>query len=527
MVLEFIKNFKYLKVLSANAMELKQLKRIVSGSRYNHKLKRDETVCYMSSNSIIPSGFYGALLGLKSKGYDVNIKNFDQFKVRITKSELGEWINKQDLELEPYEYQFKSTFIGLNFRQCRVLLDTSAGKSFIIYLYSLYLLKERLDKDLKVLVLVPRTMLVKQLPQDFLGYSKSNEIICDEIMAKGVLREGSNVVVGNINSVVKKPLEWFKQFGAIIVDEGHKSNNESTQKVLNIMFQMKRCDYIFGMSGTFEMVDGGGTNYDEYSAVTETAYLGAVLLKIYQEELLEQYGSVTPTKINIVNFNADYKLCEQYYNHPDNETEDLRFLFESNYIQGIPMFRRTINKIICANEYNQVALFNTTKILNQMADECRKYCEENNIDRDIFIITGKTPEKKRDIIIKRMNASNKAILFSMYSILSTGISIKLLTSIHLVDSTKAVDRLRQSIGRVLRLHPSKKTAIVFDYTVTFKKHNHNWGGGYTNSYAKHSEERIHVYNTRKFPNKVIDTNLSGVSEFMKEIPRVHRIKEKK
>lgn len=524
MKLKFIKNFKYLFVVEATEIELQQLVNVTTGSHYNYQKKRDDVASFMHNGSLIPAGFWAVILALNKSGYNVELENFSEFRNYIKKEDFSDWLEDQDLNFLPYEYQFKGVFIGINFRHLRLLLDTSAGKSYLIYLYSLYMLKVLLPKDKKVLVVVPQTLLVTQLPQDFKEYSNSNEIICDELMGGGIEREGSNVVVGNINSVVKQKKSWFDQFGALVLDEAHKINNVSTQSVLNTLFQSGNCDYILSMSGTFETKDNGASDYNAYKAVTETAYLGSILQKLYVEDL-KKHGTITPTDVKVFKFNADYNLSESYYQHPDCKEEGGRFLFESNYIQGIPKYRFIINAIASKMEYNQVLLFNTKGFLVKMAEECKKYLKDNGIDKKVYIITGDTKKKDRAEIIDALNKRDDGLLFAMYSILSTGVSVKSLSGIHLVDSTKSVTRVRQSIGRVLRLHPNKERALVYDYVVYFKKFNFKeWGGGAKNSYMNHHKERMHIYGKREFPTTIKNIPLSGRSSFMDEIPRCMREK---
>ena len=100
------------------------------------------------------------------------------------------------------------------------------------------------------------------------------------------------------------------------------------------------------------------SKYNEFKAVTETAYLGSILQKLYVEDL-RKYDTITPTDVKVFKFNADYVLSEGYYNHPDCKDEQGRFLFESNYIQGIDRYRYVINAVASNIEYNQVVLFNS------------------------------------------------------------------------------------------------------------------------------------------------------------------------
>lgn len=515
-------------VVEATKTELRELTRLTTGTHYNYSKKRDDIATYFHNLSTIPAGFWASIMSLNKKGYTVIIENYNEFRNHIRKEDFVAWLDEQDLNFDPYEYQTKGVHIAINFRHLRLLLDTSAGKSYLIYLYCLYLKQNLLRANTKILILVPRTLLVRQLPKDFKEYSSSDEIICDELMGdNGVEREGSNVVVGNITTVAKKPVSWFQQFGAIVIDEAHKIGNASTQNVMNAMFQNPNCDYILSMSGTFEEVDNGATERNEFKAVTEMAYLGAILQKLYVEDL-RKFNTIADADVKIFKFNADYELCKSYYNHPDCVDEGGRFLFESSYIQGIERYRYLINAIASDAEFNQVLLFNSKKFLRLMALECEKYLKEKNIKKRVYVIDGDVKTDDRDVIIKELNTRNDGILFAMYEILSTGVSVKSLNGIHLVDSTKSLTRVRQSIGRVLRLHPSKTKALIYDYPVIFYKYDEeNWTGGRRNSYDKHSEERKHIYRKRQFDVKTYTIPLSGRSSFLDEIPRVDRPKKAK
>lgn len=529
MELKFINNFRFLKVIKATKSELDKIKSITCATYYDRPANNTQFI-NLYENGIMPSGFFGELLKLNKEGYSVKILNIKDYMLPFKDDDFNKWLVEQDLNYEPYEYQYDSLVRSLQFRHARLLLDTSAGKSFIIYLYSLYILKER-QPNKKILIIVPRTLLVTQLPLDFKDYSDNDFIKCEEVMGgfknKKVLEfnKTCNVVVGNIASLVNKPFEYFKQFSTVIIDEAHSINNKSTESVMNAL-NLSGVSYVLGMSGTFEDENNGSKEINEVRRVRERGFMGSILIKLYLEDL-KKYGSIAPCKINIVKFNASERLSKGYYNHIDCQDKQTRFLFECNYTQGIKKFRDIVNNVIIPQKHNQVALFNTKDFLHQMANECIELCKLKGIEKDIFIIDGDTKKKDRSSIIERMNASDNAILFSMYSILSTGVSIKSLTAIHLVDSCKSFIRIRQSIGRILRLHKSKTFAQVFDYSTTYKKINDKWGGGKTNSYSNQLKDRIFIYLKRKLEYKTLNIELDGISEYIeKESRYARKIREK-
>jgi len=51
--------------------------------------------------------------------------------------------------------------------------------------------------------------------------------------------------------------------------------------------------------------------------------------------------------------------------------------------------------------------------------------------------------------------------------LSTGVNIKSITNVVFTDSYKSDQKIRQSIGRALRLHNKKDKAIIFDIVDRF------------------------------------------------------------
>jgi type I site-specific restriction endonuclease len=62
---------------------------------------------------------------------------------------------------------------------------------------------------------------------------------------------------------------------------------------------------------------------------------------------------------------------------------------------------------------------------------------------------------------------NIKILIASFGTLSTGVNIKSITNVIFADSYKSDQKVRQSIGRALRLHENKNKAIIFDIVDRF------------------------------------------------------------
>jgi len=68
--------------------------------------------------------------------------------------------------------------------------------------------------------------------------------------------------------------------------------------------------------------------------------------------------------------------------------------------------------------------------------------------------------------IKKIETQNQ-ILVANYMLLSTGVNIRKLHNLVFASPLKSFTTVTQSIGRILRLHPSKKIANVYDLVDNF------------------------------------------------------------
>jgi superfamily II DNA or RNA helicase len=85
--------------------------------------------------------------------------------------------------------------------------------------------------------------------------------------------------------------------------------------------------------------------------------------------------------------------------------------------------------------------------------------------------------------------------------LSTGVSINAIFNVIFADSFKSEQIIIQSIGRALRLHEEKKTALIFDLVDVFTLENP------TNILYRHFKEREKFYIKRKYPYTITKINL--------------------
>ena len=159
--------------------ELKALVKVTEESSYSFMSKKTETESYMHNFTFIFSGLYRRILRLSRYGYNVSISNIKNLMYDITREQLDEWVGQQDLPFPIRYYQFEALYLLLKYNISRIEVGTGGGKSLIIYLYCRYLVQNVLPKGQKILLVVPRRMLVKQMTKDFLKYNDDGFLICD------------------------------------------------------------------------------------------------------------------------------------------------------------------------------------------------------------------------------------------------------------------------------------------------------------------------------------------------------------
>jgi superfamily II DNA or RNA helicase len=172
---------------------------------------------------------------------------------------------------------------------------------------------------------------------------------------------------------------------------------------------------------------------------------------------------------------------------------------EKSFIHNSDIRLNFIKKIVEKCDKNTLVLFHSIeygqKILNKLRSEIS--------GKDFFYIDGEVRNKEREEIKKFMEetASNTKILIASYGTLSTGVSINAIFNVIFADSFKSEQIIIQSIGRALRLHEEKKTALIFDLVDVFTMENPK------NTLFRHFKEREKFYIKRKYPYTLTKVNL--------------------
>ena len=113
-------------------------------------------------------------------------------------------------------------------------------------------------------------------------------------------------------------------------------------------------------------------------------------------------------------------------------------------------------------------------------------------EKKFYWIEGSVKVEKREDIRTSVNDENNVLLFGSLGTTSTGINIPKLHNIIFLFIGKSPTKIKQSIGRGLRLHESKDKLLVFDIADNLK-------------YSKgHLAERLKLYTIEKYPVEIYE-----------------------
>ena len=416
-------------------------------------------------------------------------------------------INREDFDLwvlslklpndilltDDYKFQLDSVFLGLQNKIGRLDISMSGGKTFISYLYCKYLndniLKEDSNGDKpKILIVVPKIQLAKQLQNDWKIYDKFNEckLICETIFTGSKKILNADVICGTYQSLSSYDEEYFNIFKVLICDELHTAKAYSIKN--EIYGKLKNCEYFFGMTGTTP-------KYNTLDYLHIISMFGPLLVKVTSSELIAK-GLATPIEIKVIKIKySDENENKFSINLKEKGIVGIdKYLEEKNFFHTNEKRINLIAKLL--NNYGKVSLICVATV--EYCTILETYLKNACPQYKFAIIHGTIDTDQRDAIIDEMrNSTENYCCIGTYGTMSTGISIKNLEHVYLPDGGKAEERVRQTLGRIMRLWQGKTKAICFDFYDDIPQ----------SSFKNHAIERIKIYKEQKFPFKIIDINI--------------------
>lgn len=502
MELTLIEDNNFLRIDEATELELEQLNisltRRIDAWRFNPLVKRgvwDGYVSYVKDNKWIPAGLWQEVTKVcKQYKFDLKLHGITRlFDKDISAEVFEEWsldfFKGHPDGITPRDYQIEAAFNILKFKRSLSELATSAGKTLISFLTVAYLLEKK--KVNKILFIVPNVSLVVQATEDFGEYNHDNRIkmLIQQIFAGQKIKDNRNIVIGTYQSLVKKPKEFFDDFGAVIVDETHKAKSASIKTILQ---KCRYAEYRYGLSGTIPK----DNSLDKLTLMSQT---GPLITEI-KAAFLQKQGHIAGCNVNIIEMDYAPESAKQAFMELASNKYDSKDVFslEQNYIINSTGRLNFITKLISKVSKNSLVLFHRIEHGKKIYEMLRQ-----RSDKKVYYVDGQTDTDIREEYKNKMELGDEMVIVASYGTFSTGISIKKIHNIFFTESFKSEVIIRQSIGRGLRQHESKDAVNIIDFVDDLRFD--EW----QNYLYRHSTERKKIYRQEKFSFKVKKVKFDG------------------
>ena len=392
----------------------------------------------------------------------------------ISKEEFDDWLGNvhvpDEMKIsEEYDFQPESVFRALNKRTARIMVATSGGKTFITYLYCRFLVdfRERLGIN-KILIIVPAKLLCNQLVNDFKEYDvwyRDNDVsplTVSPIYGGSKQVADANVVCGTYQSLCQYDREYFDDFDVVICDELHRAKAYSIRN--EIYAKCLRTKFFFGMTGS-------EPEYKSLDYLHITSMFGPEVMRVDASEAIDRgiSNNVSVNQIVIDYYVGDRRVTRirdlidvpEEYCDGDNVNYNAIYQLEKEFFQSREDRLMILSRFLSRFRETSIVLVDTVEYCHVIENYLRRVLPS---EMCVEVIHGSVSDKKRQQIIDEARRSTENyVIVATYGTMSTGVSIKSLTNLYIVDGGKSGTRIRQSVGRVMRVLEGKSKSRVFDF----------------------------------------------------------------
>lgn len=393
------------------------------------------------------------------------IQNYDEFNVKIDSEEVKNYFNQiKDFQpFETYDFQKKAIIGALINKKHFIQACTGSGKSVIISL----IVKILIQKGLKGLLLVPNVSLVNQFDNDI----KSYKLDIDRRLIGGdfKVKEYDKPLTISTWQSARLFKDSLKELDFIIVDEAHSIGGNEVFEIVN---ECLNAEYKIGLSGTFPDLPE--------SKLSALVSFGFPKIYVRARDLIDQKLG---TEIIINRLQLEYPdIINLTCNDKDSKTNTI----SKNRLESIEEYSTQLKNLLKSKERlnfltdlaiktngNTVLLFDRVnyglEIFNNICIKKKIPMPQNayknltfQIENKIFFINGQINPEQREQIRKMVQNQEDYIICANIKIMSTGINIPNLQNLIFSCPIKAYITVTQSLGRLIRLHNSKKITNVYD-----------------------------------------------------------------
>ena len=342
---------------------------------------------------------------------------------------------------------------------CLIELATGAGKSLIVAELARQI--HKISKK-SILCIAPSAELVMQNRGKYLLTGHPASLFSASVGVK-CLRHP--VIFGTPQSI-KNSIEHFgNRFAAIIIDEAH-GLTPSLKEIIEHIRDKNKNVRVIGMTATpYKMGSGYIYRQNQKGKLlsedkTHNPYFDKLLYSVKAQKLIND-GYLTRPIIGAIGKGVEkYETLNLQLNNRGmfNQSE-IEKAFEGQGRKTAEIVKDIIGH---SQDRKGVIIFSATI---QHAQEIMESLPHNNS----ALITGKTPKKEREDILKQFK--NKRIKYLVnVAVLTTGFDAIHIDVVALMRATESAGLMQQIIGRGLRLDDGKEDCLVLDYAENIDRH---------------------------------------------------------
>lgn len=413
----------------------------------------------------------------RTREYEINIDSGLNPTTNITRGEVVAFMNSLKLHgrgkpIEIREYQIDAVHKALANKRIILESATSSGKSLIIY----SIIRYALENSQRLVLIVPTVNLVTQMIGDFADYSSANGWDVgqhvhalyagkDRVFTKDVIVSTWQTIASMKKSDEKNYQILTEITDILIADEAHTLAATVVSAAIE------------GFVNTQHRIGTTGTMADaQCNALVLIGLLGPVHKIISAAKLIEA-GQAVPIEIRVLLLKHPAHFCKAL--------SGMDYKEEISQIISNEARNKFIVNLSLATKGNTLILYRFVENHGQILYNMIK--EKAHVDRPIYFIHGGVKVEERDRIRLILDTDENAIIVATESLMSTGLNVPSIENLIFACPSKSSIRIRQSIGRTLRLKEGKTGAIIFDIADDFRV------GSKKNTTLRHMEERLGIY----------------------------------
>ena len=332
---------------------------------------------------------------------------------------------------------------------------TGAGKSYVIgALFNI--LHERMG--MKCLAVVPTTDLVLQTAAEIKLFGNSVGMFYGK--EKDLKKTH---LVSTWQSLQNSP-QVMAMYDAIVIDEAHGAKSSVLKNML--MDHGNRAIFIAGVTGTLPKPEAD---------IRQVNYvLGYPVSEVGGKELID-LGWLAKLKLKTIKLEENFRSMWEKWKADSPDATKLTYRsFKSNYFPDYPSERNWLKANKSRNAFladfiaNATAHIGNSFVLVNGVDFGKRLAK---IIPNAIFVHGADDNAVRKQIYDLFTENNGVIVIATYQLASTGLNIKRIFNLFMVDPGKSFIQIIQSIGRGLRKAVDKDTVVVWDISSDLKYSN--------------------------------------------------------